>query len=32
MTNFFELRTKTYSYPIDGGCEDKKQKPQKSVT
>ena len=30
MTEFVGLRAKTYSYLIDEGSEDKKQKEQKS--
>ena len=31
MIKFFELRSKTYSYLIDDGSEDKKAKATKSV-
>ena len=32
MTNFFELRAKTYSYLIDDGSKDRKTKGRKSVS
>ena len=31
MTNFFGLRVKAYSYLVDYGSKDKKQKAQESV-
>ena len=31
MTKFFGLRVKAYSYLVDYGSEDKKQKAQESV-
>ena len=32
MTKFVGLRAKTYSYVIDNGSEDKKQKSRKNVS
>ena len=32
MTKFVELRGKTYSFLIDNGIENKKQKTQKNVS
>ena len=32
MTKFVGLRVKTYSYVIDNGSEDKKQKSRKNVS
>ena len=32
MKKFFGLRAETYGYLIDDDSEDKKQKPQKSVS